>query len=331
MTRVFSGIQPTGNAQLGNYIGAVKRWVELQKDKNKENIYCVVDLHAITVRQDPKVLRDKITETFALLLACGLNPNDSNIFVQSDVKEHSELCWYLNCITPLGWLNKMTQFKDKSIKQESIDTGLLDYPVLMAADILLYDTDEVPVGDDQKQHVELTRNIAERFNHIFGETFVIPKPIIATNGARIMGLDNPLNKMSKSNEHVKGHSITLLQSEDEILTTFKRAQTDSFNEILFSDDKDRAGVNNLLQIFSSISGLDKNETINYFSKARGYGDLKIAVAELVIKEFKPIKEKFNLIINDKSELEKLRKFGAEKASEIAHKKILNVRSCMGFA
>jgi len=330
MKKVFSGIQPTGNPQLGNYLGAVKNWVLMQNDSTKENIYCVVDLHAITVRQEPNDLRKKINEVFALLLATGLNPEKSVLFVQSDVKEHAELCWLLNCITPLGWLNKMTQFKDKSAKQESVDTGLLDYPVLMAADILLYDTNEVPVGEDQKQHVELTRNIAERFNNIYGESFVVPTPVISKEGARIMGLDNPLVKMSKSYAHIRGHAISILDSEDEIMRSFKRAQTDSYNEIIFSDDKDRAGVNNLLNIFMAITGKNKEETLLHFSTARGYGDLKIGVAEVVINELKAIQESYLSFVSDTELLNKQRKYGAEKAREIATNKIKFLKQKMGF-
>ena len=236
--RVFSGIQPSGSVQLGNYLGAIKGWVQRQSEK--ENFFCIVDLHAITVPQDPEELRSQTRSLAAILLAAGLDPSQCTVFIQSHVAAHAEACWLLNCVTPIGWLERMTQYKDKVAGQESVPTGLLDYPVLMAADILLYDAHEVPVGDDQKQHVELARDIAQRFNHLYGETFVVPEPVIAQVGARVMGLDNPLVKMSKSFAHVRGHAVGLLDDPREIERSFKRAKTDSGNEIHFSEKAEKA-------------------------------------------------------------------------------------------
>ncbi len=224
LSRVFSGIQPSGDVQLGNYLGAIKGWVDRQDEK--DNFFCIVDLHALTVYQDPNNLNHQIKSLAAILFAAGLDPAKCSVFIQSHVKEHSELCWLLNCITPIGWLERMTQYKDKSSGQESVSTGLLDYPVLMASDILLYDAVEVPVGDDQKQHVELARDICQRFNNIYGDTFALPEPVIPNIGARVMGFDNPLIKMSKSYSHIRGHAIRIIDTEDEILRTVKRAVTD---------------------------------------------------------------------------------------------------------
>ncbi len=325
--RVFSGIQPTGDIHLGNYIGAVKQWVSHQEEK--ENFFCVVDLHSLTIPQDPEDLRRRTRSLVALLIACGIDPEKSTLFLQSHVAAHSEGCWLLNCITPLGWLNKMTQFKDKSAKQESILTGLLDYPVLMAADILFYSADEVPVGEDQKQHVELARNIAERFNHLYGETFVVPTPVIPATGARIMGLDDPTVKMSKSTL-VRGHSIRLLDDPKEIETSFKRAVTDSGKEIRFSDDPARAGVNNLLSIYQVITGKSREDVEGDFVDARGYGDLKKAVADVTIAALAPVQERYRQLTRDPAELDRLVARGAEKASEIASAKLREVQHKMGL-
>ena len=229
--RVFSGIQPTGDVQLGNYLGAIKGWVDRQAQK--ENFFCIVDLHAITVPQDPLKLQHRTRSLAAILFAAGLDPDKCTVFIQSHVSSHTQGSWILNCVTPVGWLERMTQYKDKLQRQERISTGLLSYPVLMAADILLYDAHEVPVGDDQKQHVELARDIGQRFNHLFGETFVIPEAIIPQVGSRIMGLDDPLIKMSKSYAHIRGHAIHLLDDPTEIQRSIKRAVTDSGNQILF--------------------------------------------------------------------------------------------------
>ena len=233
--RVFSGVQPSGAVTLGNYLGAFKGWADRQHEK--VNFFCLVDLHSLTVPQEPAELRANTRTLAALLLACGLSPDKCTLFVQSHVVAHAEACWLLNCVTPLGWLQRMTQYKDKSAKQESVFTGLLDYPVLMAGDILLYDTDEVPVGDDQRQHVELARDIAQSFNSRYEtDFFVVPQAVIPEVGARVMGLDDPTSKMSKSSAHIRGHAVKLLDDPKEILRSFKRAKTDSGNEIHFSDD-----------------------------------------------------------------------------------------------
>lgn len=325
--RVFSGIQPSGNLHLGNYLGAIKWWVAGQDEK--ENIYCIVDLHAITVPQDPKELHRRTLETFAVNIACGLDPEKSTIFVQSHVREHTELTWLLNCVTPIGWLEKMTQYKDKAKKQESVGTGLLDYPVLMAADIILYDAEQVPVGHDQKQHVELARNIAQRFNHIYGDTFVVPEPLIPTAAARVRGLNDPTKKMSKGESGVKGHCIGIVDDPDTIRNSFKRAVTDAGREIIFSDAPEKAGVNNLLEIYQAITNQSREDITNHFS-AKGYGDLKKETAEVVIESLAPIRERYNILLADKAELSRLLKLGAERARELASPKIAQVKEVMGF-
>ncbi len=328
--RVFSGIQPSEMIHIGNYIGAVRRWVELQNDADKDNVYCVVDLHALTVVQDPAALRERTLELMALFLAVGLDPDKSILFVQSHVSVHAEGAWLLNCITPEGWLKKMTQYKDKSAKQEIVLTGLFDYPVLMASDILFYDTNEVPVGEDQKQHVELARNIAERFNHLYGETFIIPEPVIAKAGARIMGLDDPTAKMSKSSAHVKGHAIRLLDDPKDIERAIMRSKTDSGSEIRFSKDIEKAGVNNLLTIYQALTGKSKEAVEQDFANARGYGDLKKAVAEVVISSTEQIRIRHRDIISDRAELERLMKLGAEKARAISEPRLIDVKRKMGL-
>ena len=254
--RVFSGIQPSGELHLGNYLGAMKGWAERQGEK--VNFFCIVDLHAITVPQDPETLRRRTRSVAAMLLAVGLDPDQCTLFIQSHVSAHAEGCWLLNCVTPMGWLERMTQFKDKAAGQERVSTGLLDYPVLMAADIILYDADEVPVGGDQKQHVELARDIASRFNRLYGETFVVPEPMIPEVGARVMGLNDPTVKMSKTHSSARGHAVAMLDEPKEIERSFKRAVTDSGSEIAFSDDPARAGVNNLLGIYKVVTGKSKD-------------------------------------------------------------------------
>ena len=325
---VFSGVQPSGDPQLGNYLGAFKGWVERQEEK--DNYFCVVDLHALTVTPDPIELRKQTRELAAILFACGIDPDKSTLFVQSHVSPHAESCWLLNCVTPIGWLERMTQFKDKSKGQERVSTGLLDYPVLMAGDILLYDAQEVPVGEDQKQHVELARDIAERFNRIYGETFVIPEPVIPEIGGRVMGLNDPNVKMSKSYSHIRGHAIRMLDDPKEIERSFMRAVTDSSNEIRFSDDPDRAGVNNLLGIYKVITGKPEESVERDFYDARGYGDLKKAVAEVVIEELSPIREKYHQLINDVEELDRLLSIGAEQARAISGQKLRIMKEKMGL-
>lgn len=327
--RVLSGIQPSGDFHLGNYLGAVKGWVERQDEKI--NYFCIVDLHSLTVPQEPAALRQNTRELAAMLLACGLDPDKSTLFIQSHVVAHTEMCWLLNCITPLGWLQRMTQFKDKSGKQETILAGLLDYPVLQAGDILLYDADEVPVGEDQKQHIELTRDIAQRFNFQYEqEFFVLPEVKIPEAGARVMGLDDPTNKMSKSMSHIRGHAVRLTDDPKEIMRSFKRAVTDSGREILFSDDPEKAGVNNLLGIYKAVTGKSKADVEADFAEARGYGDLKKGVAEVVIDAVTPIRERYDYLLQDPAELDRLLARGAEQARAQAQPKVDQMKEIMGL-
>lgn len=327
--RVFSGIQPTGNIHLGNYLGAVKNWAARQNEKI--NYFCIVDLHSLTIPQDPIDLRFQTRSLAAMLIACGIDPNKSTLFIQSHVTAHAEGCWLLNCITPLGWLQRMTQFKDKSAKQESVLTGLLDYPVLMAGDIIFYDADEVPVGEDQKQHVELARDIAQRFNSLYEEEFfVIPEPVIPEVGARIMGLDDPTSKMSKSLAHLRGHAIRLLDEPKEIERSFKRAVTDSGNEIVFSNDPEKAGVNNLLGIYKAVTGKSETEVLADFAQARGYGDLKKGVAAVTIEMLRPIQERYQQLMSDPAELDRLLALGAEHARSVSQPKVDKMKEMMGL-
>ena len=326
---VFSGVQPTGNVHLGNYVGAFKNWVAKQDEKI--NYFCVVDLHSITVPQEPDDLRFQTRSLTAWLMAVGLDPDKVTLFVQSHVSAHAEGCWLLNCVTPLGWLHRMTQYKDKSTKQESVLTGLLDYPVLMAGDILFYDTDEVPVGDDQKQHVELTRDIANRFNHMYGQDFfVVPQPIIPEVGARVMGLDDPLSKMSKSLAHVRGHAVRLEDDPKEILRSFKKAKTDSFGEIRFSKEPERAGVNNLLGIYKAMTAKSMADTEADFRDARGYGDLKVRVAEVVLETIRPFQENYQRLMSDPAELDRILAQGAEQAAAVSTPKVDAMKHMMGL-
>jgi tryptophanyl-tRNA synthetase len=326
--RVFSGIQPSGELHLGNYLGAIKGWVERQGEK--ENFFCIVDLHAITVPQDAEELRSQTRSAAALLFACGLDPAVSTVFIQSHVTAHAEGCWILNCVTPVGWLERMTQYKDKASQQESVSAGLLDYPVLMAADIILYDAHEVPVGDDQRQHVELARDIAQRFNRLYGETFVVPEPVIPEVGARVMGLDDPRVKMSKTFAHVRGHAVGILDDPSEIERSIRRAVTDSGNEIRFSDDAEKAGVNNLLGIYKVVTGKRKSEVEADFVGARGYGDLKKTVAEAVIAELAPIRRRYHVLKEDLDELDALLARGAQQAEAVSGPKIRDVKRRVGL-
>ena len=327
--RVFSGIQPSGEMHLGNYLGAVKQWVENQ-GKEKENFYCIVDLHAHTILRDPVELRDNIRSLAAMLFACGLSHEKSTVFIQSQVRAHAEACWLLNCVTPMGWLERMTQFKDKKEKLNSISAALLDYPVLQTGDIILYDADEVPVGEDQKQHVELARDIAQRFNNLFGETFKLPEPIIPTIGARVMNLSNPSSKMSKSFDEDDGGVVGLLDDDSKIVKSIKRAVTDSGNDIVFSNDPEKAGVNNLLGIYKVITGKSSDDVEKDFEGARGYGILKEKVAEVVLETIKPIRQKYNEYISDQYELDRLLDIGAENARLISEPKVLEMKNKMGF-
>lgn len=323
---VFSGIQPSGMLHIGNYLGAIQQWVAGQGEKT--NFICIVDLHAITVPQPPDALRRQTRELAALLIAAGIDPQRTTLFVQSHVRAHAEGCWMLNCVTPVGWLERMTQYKTKAVKQESVLTALLDYPVLQAADILLYDTDEVPVGEDQKQHVELTRDIAQRFNSLYGETFVIPRPVIRESGARIMALNDPTAKMSKS-DFTRGHAIRITDGPDEIRWVLKRAVTDAVGAIGFSDDPARAGVNNLLQIFELFTGNTRAEIDAHFA-GKGYGALKNDVAEAVIEGLRPIRERFGELIADPAELDRMLAIGAAHARSVADPKIRQVMERVGF-
>ncbi|MEZ4512540.1 MAG: tryptophan--tRNA ligase [Chloroflexota bacterium] len=327
--RVFSGVQPSGAVTLGNYLGAFKGWADRQDEK--VNFFCLVDLHSLTVPQEPAELRANTRTLAALLLACGLSPDKCTLFVQSHVVAHAEACWLLNCITPLGWLQRMTQYKDKSAKQESVFTGLLDYPVLMAGDILLYDTDEVPVGDDQRQHVELSRDIAQSFNSRYEtDFFVVPQAVIPEVGARVMGLDDPTAKMSKSSAHIRGHAVKLLDDPKEILRSFKRAKTDSGNEIHFSDDPEKAGVNNMLGIYKVLTGKSNAEVEADFADARGYGDLKTRVAEVVIASLEPIQARYHQIMSDPGELDRILAVGAQQAATVAMPKVEEMKRIMGL-
>jgi len=323
--RVFSGIQPTGNIHIGNYLGAIKYWVSMQE--NYDNIFCIVDLHAITVPQDPGVLNVKIREVSGLLMAAGIDPERSIVFVQSHVSAHSELAWILNCFLPMGWMQRMTQFKEKSQKQrEQVSVGLFDYPALMAADILLYGTDVVPVGEDQKQHVELARDAAQRFNSIFGETFVVPEPLIPDVGARIMGLDDPTNKMSKS-EAGSGHAINLLDSPDMISSKIMKATTDSLRDVLF--DESRPGIFNLLTIYQTFTGEDKKVIESRF-EGKGYGDFKKALAEVVIEGLRPLQERYKELTAQPGHIDSILTAGAAKARPLAEKMLAEVKNKVGL-
>ncbi|MDD5127629.1 MAG: tryptophan--tRNA ligase [Dehalococcoidales bacterium] len=323
--RVFSGIQPTGDIHIGNYLGAIKYWVSMQE--NYDNVFCVVDLHAITVPQDPKVLHAKIREVAGLLMAAGIDPQRSILFVQSHVKAHSELAWLLNCFIPMGWMQRMTQFKEKSVKQkEQVSVGLFDYPALMAADILLYDTQVVPVGEDQKQHVELARDAAGRFNSIYGDTFVLPEPLIPNVGARIMGLDEPTKKMSKS-EPGTNHAINLLDTPDTIRAKFARATTDSLREIRF--DEKRPGIFNLLTIYQTFSGIGKQELEAKF-EGKGYGDFKKALAEVVIEGLRPLQERYKELTADPTRIDSILAEGANRARPLAERTLARVQQKIGL-
>jgi tryptophanyl-tRNA synthetase len=323
--RVFSGIQPTGNIHLGNYLGAIRHWVASQAEF--ENIFCIVDLHAITVPQEPPILKAKIRELAALLLAAGIDPKLSALFVQSQISAHTELAWIFNCIIPMGWMQRMTQFKEKSQKgKEQVSVGLFDYPALMAADILLYETDLVPVGEDQKQHVELTRDTAQRFNSIYGETFKLPEPVIPPFGARIMGLDDPTKKMSKS-ETQSGHAIYVLDSPDEIRSKIMRAATDSMREIQF--DEGRPGIYNLLMIYKLLSGRSTPEIEARFG-GKGYADLKRELAELIIEGLRPLQSRYRELTADPDYIDSLLAGAALKLRLLAEKTLTTVKEKMGL-
>lgn len=310
--RVFSGIQPTGSIHLGNYLGAVKNWVDSQEEY--ENIFCVVNSHAITTKQDPEQLRQKTYELAAMLLACGIDTQKSHLFIQSEIDEHAALAWILDCNIPMGDMSRMTQFKDKSAKNpKNINVGLFNYPALMAADILLYQVDGVPVGEDQKQHLELTRDVAMRFNRDYGECFKIPEPLIPKVGARIMGLDNPESKMSKSSSGAN-HAIFLLDSPEAIAAKFKKATTDSHNTIVF--DPSRAGLYNLLSIYEIFTHKSR-EAIEQEFAGKGYGQLKSAIAEVVIESLRPIRERYERLMGDEGYIREILAQGAQSVRPIA--------------
>jgi tryptophanyl-tRNA synthetase len=324
MKRIFSGAQPTGNVHLGNYLGALRNWVALQSEY--ESFFCIVNLHAITVPQDPQVLAAKSRELARIYFAVGIDPNVSTVFVQSDVPEHAELTWLLNCVTRMSELERMTQFKDKARKQqENVGVGLFDYPVLMASDILLYQTDLVPVGEDQKQHLELTRDIAIRFNRDYGQTFVVPDPFIPKVGARIMSLADPAKKMSKSDEESEAGCIMLLDDADAVSRKFKRAVTDSGTEIKF--DPSRPAINNLLTIYHLLTGKPVVEIEDHFS-GKGYAALKGDLADQTIEFLKPFQERVRAIDDDK--LDQILTQGAERAQAIARMTLQKAKKNMGL-
>jgi len=323
--RVFSGIQPSGNLHIGNYLGAIKNWVAEQD--RYHNVFCIVDLHALTVPQDPAELYQKSREVALLYLASGLDLEHCAIFIQSFIPAHSELTWLLNCVTPLGWLERMTQYKDKSSRQESVSTGLLDYPVLMAADILLYDSHYVPVGEDQKQHVELTRDIAQSFNHHYGETFVVPDVLIPRAGARIMGLDEPTTKMSKSSDK-QGHALRLLDPPDVLRRSIMRATTDSLNQITFDRER-QPGVYNLLNIYQAITGLNEEDILAEF-EGQGYGQLKKRVADAVIAALEPVQQRYHQLAADAATIEQVLQQSADRIRPIAEHRLRVVQERMGL-
>ena len=321
--RVLSGIQPTGSPHIGNYLGALKNWVKIQYDY--ESIYCIVDLHAITLYQKPAELRHKIMELAGILLAIGIDPKHSALVVQSSVPAHAELAWLLTCVTPVGWLQRMTQFKAKAESQETVSDGLLQYPVLMAADILLYQAALVPVGDDQQQHLELTRDIAQRFNSVYGETFVMPETRLPAVGARIMGLDEPDKKMSKSATGAN-HAISLLDPPNLIRKKIMRATTDSQPAVNF--EAPGAGVANLLSIFQAFTEWSNDQMRAHFAGMR-YGDLKKTVADAVLAHVEPIQKKYAEITADPGYVPAVLRRGAERVTPIANDTVRKTKEAMG--
>ncbi len=322
---IFSGIQPTGTFTLGNYIGAVRNWGPLQDEYNC--IYCVVDMHAITVKQDPVKLRQSSLNSYALLMACGIDPEKSILFIQSHVRTHAELSWVLGCNAQFGELSRMTQFKDKSQRHpDDINSGLFTYPVLMAADILAYNADLVPVGVDQKQHLELARNIAQRFNQRYGDFFTLPEPYIPKVGAKVMSLQEPTKKMSKSDDNPNA-VILILDDKDTIIRKFKRAVTDSETEVCYREGKD--GINNLMTIYSTVTGKDFAAIESEFA-GKGYGDFKLAVGEAVADHLEPVRTEFARLSKDKEYLKKCYTEGAEKALRYSQRILSKVYRKVGF-
>lgn len=322
---IFSGIQPSGNLTIGNYFGAIKNWVKLQDEY--ECYYCVVDLHAITVRQEPKELRRRTLEVLATYIACGIDPDKNTLFIQSHVPAHSEAAWLLNCSSYIGELNRMTQFKDKSQRYgESVSVGLLDYPVLMAADILLYNTDLVPVGNDQKQHLELARDIAMRFNNAYSPTFKVPEPYIPKAGARIMDLQNPTKKMSKSADNANSF-VLIMDSPDVVRKKLSRAVTDSIGIVKYNDDQ--PGVKNLINILSTATGKTVEDIEKEYDGV-GYAKFKNDVAEAIVSEIEPVQKKVKELLEDKDYLESIYKKGADKANYVAGKMLSKMQRKIGF-
>ncbi|CAH2212808.1 tryptophan--tRNA ligase [Tepidibacter aestuarii] len=322
---IFSGAQPSGRLTLGNYIGAVKNWVDLQDEYNC--YYCVVDSHAITVPQEAKTLRKNTIEALAQYIASGLDPEKNTIFIQSHVSAHAELAWILNTMTYMGELNRMTQFKEKSQKSEAnLNAALFTYPVLMAADILLYQTDLVPVGEDQKQHLELARNLAQRFNNRYSETFKVPDPYIAKVGARVMSLQEPTKKMSKSDDNPNA-SILMVEEPDAIVRKLKRAVTDSVGVVRYLDEQ--PGIKNLMNIYSKLSGKSIQE-IELMYEGKGYGQFKEDTAEVIVEALRPVREKYNDLLNNKDYLEKIYAEGANKAEQNARKTLRKVYKKVGL-
>ena len=323
---IFSATQPSGRITLGNYLGALCNWVALQDDYNA--IYCVADEHAITVRQDPAALRRQSLELYAQFIACGLDPEKSIIFIQSHVPQHAELAWVLNCYTMFGELSRMTQFKDKSASHaDNVNAGLFTYPSLMAADILLYQADLVPVGEDQRQHVEITRNIAQRFNGIYGDVFTMPEAYIPKVAARVMSLSEPEKKMSKSSPN-ENSFVLVMDKPEAIMRKFKRAITDSEGGIYRSPEK--PGVTNLIEIYSAVTGMTPEAVENEFN-GKGYGVFKPAVGEAVVEALRPIREETERLLGDKGYLETLYRQGAEKAAALANRTLRKVHKKVGFA
>lgn len=325
---VLSGIQTTGGMTIGNYIGAINQWLTLQQDH--DCFFMLADLHAITVRQDPKTLRERTLDGIALYTACGIDPTKSALFVQSQVKQHAQLAWALSCYSQMGELNRMTQFKDKSVKnQNNINVGLFSYPVLQAADILLYQADKVPVGEDQKQHLELTRDIATRFNNIHGDVFTVPEPYIPEFGARVMSLQEPTKKMSKSDENPNGF-IMLLDEPKKIEKKLKKAVTDSDEQArIYFDREEKPGVSNLLTLLSVATGKSIADLVPEYED-KMYGHLKKDTADAVVTMIEPIQQRFYQIRDDQAELNKIMTSGAEKASEKAEKTLKSVYEAIGF-
>jgi tryptophanyl-tRNA synthetase len=323
-SRVLSGVQPSGNLHIGNYLGALANWVRIQYDY--ESIFCIVDLHAVTVYQKPDELRAKIRELAALFLAAGIDPKHSRIVVQSSVPAHAELAWLLTCVTPMGWLERMTQFKAKAVTQDSVGDGLFQYPVLMAADILLYQAAIVPVGEDQMQHLELTRDIAQRFNSLYGDTFTMPATKLPAVGARVMGFDDPATKMSKSAQG-SGHAVALLDPPDRIRKTILRATTDSNPAVDF--ESMGPGVANLLSVFQGFSDWPNDRMREHFTGLR-YGDLKKQVAEMVISKLEPIQERYREITSDPAYLDGILREGAAAVTPIADSTVELVKQRMGL-